>query len=341
MPQRVQRRRAPRPRRRPARTCGAPRGSSAAGPAGAASTTAAAGGPAGSARPSPPGKAAATRTRRSTREAPALPRAFPGHRDHLPARVDAALGGRQQLRGPRAGGDVERDQRPVPVRRQPGEDLVELLVRDAARDPRRHPRPVKAGPLIAVAAPSGCGERAPGRPAGSGPAGTGSRSGRCPPPGGSRRNRAAPSRCAPAPTAHTACPPAGTGRAIPAGGRPACRPPAATGRSHGPRPASPGSRHPGRPARTGTSAAGPSRRSAAWPPNGPPPAGPGRTPSPAPPPPRRGRPAGTAHNGHPSRSASRPPDHQRCQVPPVPHGPRLYGITGLNWDDTARSSVNR
>ena len=34
--------------------------------------------------------------------------------------------GRQQLRCPRPGRDVERHQRPVPVRRQPGEDLVEL-----------------------------------------------------------------------------------------------------------------------------------------------------------------------------------------------------------------------
>ena len=51
-----------RPAGTPARTCGAPRGRSAAGPGGAASTTAAAAARPGSACPSPPGKAAATRT---------------------------------------------------------------------------------------------------------------------------------------------------------------------------------------------------------------------------------------------------------------------------------------
>ena len=79
-----------------------------------------------------------------------LPGALAGHSDQLTARIDAACGGRQQLRRPRPGGHIERDQRPVPVRGQPGEDLVELLVRDRPRDPRGHPGPVPAGALAAV-----------------------------------------------------------------------------------------------------------------------------------------------------------------------------------------------
>ena len=67
-----------------------------------------------------------------------FPAALPGHRDQLPPRVRPALGDRQQLRRPGTRGHVERHQRPVPVRRQPGEDLVELLIRDAARNPRVH-----------------------------------------------------------------------------------------------------------------------------------------------------------------------------------------------------------
>ena len=75
--------------------------------------------------------------------------ALAGHRDHLPAGIDAGQHRRQQLRRTGTGGDVERDQGPVPVRGQPGEDLVELLVRDGPRDPGRHPRPVEPGPLMA------------------------------------------------------------------------------------------------------------------------------------------------------------------------------------------------
>ena len=75
--------------------------------------------------------------------------ALAGHRDHLPPGIDAGHRRRQQLRRAGSRRDVERDQRPVPVRGQPGEDLVELLVRDRPRDPGRHPRPVEPGPLMA------------------------------------------------------------------------------------------------------------------------------------------------------------------------------------------------
>ena len=78
------------------------------------------------------------------------PRPLPRHRDHLPPRVDTALHRRQQLRRPRPRRDVERHQRPVAVRRQPGEDLVELRIRHAARDPRRDRRAVEPGPLVTV-----------------------------------------------------------------------------------------------------------------------------------------------------------------------------------------------
>ena len=76
--------------------------------------------------------------------------ALADHGDQLPARLDATQGRRQQLRGPRPGRHVERHQRPVPMRRQRREDLVELTVRDAARDPGGNPRPVPARPLMAV-----------------------------------------------------------------------------------------------------------------------------------------------------------------------------------------------
>ena len=76
--------------------------------------------------------------------------ALPDHRDQLPSRVGAGQRRRQQFRRPRPRRHVERDQRPVPVRRQPCEDLVELAVRDTARDPVRHPRPVEPAALVAV-----------------------------------------------------------------------------------------------------------------------------------------------------------------------------------------------
>ena len=95
------------------------------------------------------------------------------HRDHLPPRIHPRHRGRQQLRRPRPGGHVEGDQRPVPVRRQPGEDLVELPVRNAARDPGWAPAAGRARCARRRRAPSDCGERAPARPAGTCPAGTG------------------------------------------------------------------------------------------------------------------------------------------------------------------------
>jgi hypothetical protein len=45
---------------------------------------------------------------------------------------------------------LEGDQRPVLVRRQRREDLVELLIRHAARDPAGHPGPVEPGAPPAV-----------------------------------------------------------------------------------------------------------------------------------------------------------------------------------------------
>lgn len=78
------------------------------------------------------------------------PTSLAHHRDQLPPGIYSALSGRQQLRCPCPGGDIERDQRPVPVRGQPGEDLVELLVRDAARDPSGQSRPIQTSPLVAV-----------------------------------------------------------------------------------------------------------------------------------------------------------------------------------------------
>ena len=77
------------------------------------------------------------------------PAALADHGDQLPPRICPAPGCRQQLRRPRPGRDIKRDQRPVPVRRQRREDLVELLVRDTARDPGGHHRPVQAGALPA------------------------------------------------------------------------------------------------------------------------------------------------------------------------------------------------
>ena len=71
------------------------------------------------------------------------------YRDHLPPRVHPRHRGRQQLRGPRPGGHVKGDQGPVTVRRQPGENLVELPVGDTARDPGGHPRPVEPAALAA------------------------------------------------------------------------------------------------------------------------------------------------------------------------------------------------
>ena len=70
--------------------------------------------------------------------------------DQLPPRIHPRHRGRQQLRRPRPGRHIERHQRPVPVRRQPREDLVELLIRHAARNPGRHPRPEQPAALVAI-----------------------------------------------------------------------------------------------------------------------------------------------------------------------------------------------
>ena len=171
--------------------------------------------------------------------------ALAGHRDHLAAGIDAGQRRRQQLRGAGAGGDVERDQRPVPVRGQPGKDLVELLIRDRPRDPGRHPRPVEPGPLMAERlhrVVMGVRPPAPPRPV--------------------QRERvdhrpaarlqvelvkAAQHRLAVRPHRRRVRFPARRGRRVrgcaSAGGT-ACPPPASTGRNHGPRSASPGSTAP-------------------------------------------------------------------------------------------------
>jgi hypothetical protein len=77
------------------------------------------------------------------------PRPLTNYRDQLLPRVDVGLGRAQQLRGPRAGGDPERHLRPVPMAGQRREQLVEPLVRNRPRHPRRHPRPIQPHPLVA------------------------------------------------------------------------------------------------------------------------------------------------------------------------------------------------
>ena len=79
-----------------------------------------------------------------------LPGPLAHHGDQLASRICAAAGRRQQLRRPSPGGDIKRHQSPVPVRVQGSEDLVEVLIGDAARDPRRHRRTVHAAALEAV-----------------------------------------------------------------------------------------------------------------------------------------------------------------------------------------------
>ena len=70
------------------------------------------------------------------------------HGDQLATGVDASVSDRQQLRGAGTGRDVKSHQRPVAVRRQPREDLVELHVRNAAWDPARHRRSIPPDPLV-------------------------------------------------------------------------------------------------------------------------------------------------------------------------------------------------
>ena len=75
------------------------------------------------------------------------PRPLADHRDQLLARVDSAGQHAEQLRCACAGRDPEREQCPVPVRAQSGEQLIELAVRDLPGDPLSHPRPEQSGPL--------------------------------------------------------------------------------------------------------------------------------------------------------------------------------------------------
>ena len=74
-----------------------------------------------------------------SRRCPCGPRRSPACRTH------PALGHLQQLRGPGTGRDIERDERPVPVRAQLREDLVQLIIRDAAGHLPGHLRPVESG----------------------------------------------------------------------------------------------------------------------------------------------------------------------------------------------------
>ena len=76
------------------------------------------------------------------------PRPLADHRHQLAAGIHAPAGGAEQLRSPRARGHPERDQGPVPVRRQRREQLVEHPVRDAPRDALRLPGPEQPGPLL-------------------------------------------------------------------------------------------------------------------------------------------------------------------------------------------------
>jgi hypothetical protein len=55
----------------------------------------------------------------------------------------------EQLRCACSGRDPESQQRPVPVRAERGEQLIELAVRDLPRDPLSHPRPEQPGSLPA------------------------------------------------------------------------------------------------------------------------------------------------------------------------------------------------
>ena len=67
-------------------------------------------------------------------------------RDQLLPGVRVGDGGSQQFAGTRSGRDPERDQRPVPVRPEPGEQLAELLIRDTPRLPPRDPGPEQPRP---------------------------------------------------------------------------------------------------------------------------------------------------------------------------------------------------
>ena len=77
------------------------------------------------------------------------PRPLADHRDQLLARVDPPGQHAKQLGCACTGRDPERQQRPVPVRAQRREQLIELAIRDLPWDPLGHPRPEQPGPLPA------------------------------------------------------------------------------------------------------------------------------------------------------------------------------------------------
>jgi hypothetical protein len=79
-----------------------------------------------------------------------LPRSLTHHRNQLPPGINTALRYRQQLRRPRPGGYIKRHQRPVSVRGQPSEDLVEFRIRDTAGNPLGHPRSIQPSALVAM-----------------------------------------------------------------------------------------------------------------------------------------------------------------------------------------------
>jgi hypothetical protein len=76
-------------------------------------------------------------------------RALADHGDQLPASVDVAATQAEQFRRARPGGHPQRDQCPVPMRAELGEQPVEQLVRDRARDPPGDPGPIQPHPLVA------------------------------------------------------------------------------------------------------------------------------------------------------------------------------------------------
>ena len=119
------------------------------------------------------------------------------HRDQLLPGIGIPGSSPQQLSGPRAGRHPQRDQRPVAMRGEPGEQFAEPLIGDAARDPLSQPGPEQPRPLVRGGRPSGCDARPRARPGGAGPAGTDSPSDPTQPQGGNRRTAAARSRNAP------------------------------------------------------------------------------------------------------------------------------------------------
>ena len=75
------------------------------------------------------------------------PRALADHGDQLLPRIGVAAGDSEQFRRARPAGHPQRHQRPVPVRAQPGEQLIELLIRDLPGNALDDPGPVTAAAL--------------------------------------------------------------------------------------------------------------------------------------------------------------------------------------------------